>query len=35
MKLASYNVENLFRRARAMNGETRAEGAELSQTMPR
>src|SRR5262245_60728833 len=28
MKLASYNVENLFLRARAMNGETRAEGAE-------
>jgi endonuclease/exonuclease/phosphatase family metal-dependent hydrolase len=28
MKLASYNVENLFRRARAMNGETRAEGAD-------
>ncbi len=28
MKLASYNVENLFQRARAMNGETRAEGAD-------
>jgi endonuclease/exonuclease/phosphatase family metal-dependent hydrolase len=28
MKLASYNVENLFLRARAMNGETRAEGAD-------
>src|SRR6266487_4284420 len=26
MKLASYNVENLFMRARAMNGETLAEG---------
>jgi hypothetical protein len=28
MKLASYNVENLFQRARAMNGETHAEGAD-------
>jgi len=28
MKLASYNVENLFQRARAMNGETRADGAD-------
>jgi len=26
MRLASYNVENLFQRARAMNGETWAEG---------
>ena len=28
MRLASYNVENLFLRARAMNGETRADGAD-------
>ena len=29
MKLASYNVENLFQRAKAMNGATWAEGAEI------
>src|SRR4051794_6263528 len=28
MRLASYNVENLFMRARAMNGDTRDEGAD-------
>jgi endonuclease/exonuclease/phosphatase family metal-dependent hydrolase len=28
MRLASYNVENLFMRARAMNGDTLAEGAD-------
>ena len=28
MRLASYNVENLFMRARAMNGATQAEGSE-------
>src|SRR5881409_2842349 len=29
MKLASYNVENLFMRARALNGQTFAEGREI------
>ncbi len=31
MRLASYNVENLFQRARAMNQETRAEGKNVLQ----
>src|SRR4029453_8402139 len=29
MRIASYNVENLFQRARAMNGSTWAEGKDV------